>query len=182
MILSEKNSCHGYARCRPRGRRGKNIVLVRHNTLSSNQRLNAGAVLNPITNTAPANALALQHSTLHSAYPKRSKHRRVAPASPAHSTHSHSTPKASQPSSPTHDSDEEPEEEPSLRIGLILHRLADGYAARANDPWNYMELNRMVRCHFASEVLGIDQFPGSERYSPSIIRPGIGGPEMQHFS
>ena len=89
-------------------------------------------------------SLALQHSTLH-ALPKKSKTHRTRPASPARSAHSQSTTKPSQPSSPTHESDDEPEDEPSLRIGLVIHRKEDGYAARANDPWNYMELNRMVR-------------------------------------
>lgn len=46
---------------------------------------------------------------------------------------------ASQPSSPTHDSGEEPEDEPSLCIGLALQQLANCYAAHANDPWNYMK-------------------------------------------
>ena len=34
--------------------------------------------------------------------------------------------------------------EPSLRCGIVIHRLSDGYAARANNIWSYLELNRNV--------------------------------------
>ena len=32
----------------------------------------------------------------------------------------------------------------SLRCGIIIHPLKDGYAARANNVWSYLELNRNV--------------------------------------
>lgn len=45
---------------------------------------------------------------------------------------------------------EENREGPSLRIGLVLHTLDNGYASRANDTWSYLELNRAVRCNNSS--------------------------------
>ena len=33
---------------------------------------------------------------------------------------------------------------PSTRVGLIVHRAGDGIAARANDLYNYLDINRRV--------------------------------------
>ena len=35
---------------------------------------------------------------------------------------------------------------PSLRCGIVIHRLQDGFAGRTNTISNYVELNRQVRC------------------------------------
>jgi hypothetical protein len=33
---------------------------------------------------------------------------------------------------------------PQFRVGLVIHRVADGFGARANNLYNYLELNRRV--------------------------------------
>jgi hypothetical protein len=34
---------------------------------------------------------------------------------------------------------------PSTRVGLIVHKAGDGIAARANNLYNYLDINRRVR-------------------------------------
>lgn len=35
----------------------------------------------------------------------------------------------------------------SLRVGLVIHRARDGYAARANTLQSFLDLNRQVNVH-----------------------------------
>ncbi|KAH8116631.1 UDP-3-O-glucosamine N-acyltransferase [Phellopilus nigrolimitatus] len=90
------------------------------------RRQKYNSVLNPITNT-PTNSLALQHSTSYHPSSRKSK-----AASSVGSL-------VSSPSTNDEEGDAEP---PSLRVGLVVHSLANGYAARANNVHAYLELNR----------------------------------------
>ncbi|KAI8993921.1 hypothetical protein BD414DRAFT_480816 [Trametes punicea] len=93
-----------------------------------------GSILSPVTNNL-SQALALKHSTLH--LPSRKQRlRRSAAASDADDDHLRSV--VPSPVEP----DEDESVEPSLRVGLVVHRAASGFASRANNLHAYLELNR----------------------------------------
>ena len=63
--------------------------------------------------------------------------------------------------------------EPSLRCGVLVHSLADGYAARANNIWSYLELNRTVGLHnnqIIFRIISILSFVDSEESTPFYRR------------
>ncbi|KAI0368336.1 UDP-3-O-glucosamine N-acyltransferase [Pilatotrama ljubarskyi] len=96
-----------------------------------------GNILSPVTNNL-SQALALKHSTLH--LPARKQHLRPSAAgSDGDDDHLRSVVP-----SPVQQDDEEVVE-PSLRVGLVVHRSAQGFASRANNLHTYLELNRFVR-------------------------------------
>lgn len=99
-------------------------------------------MLNPISN-APMQSLALHHST---SYPPAS--RKLKDLSSTDST----------PSSPSLSDDDEDAEQPSFRVGLVIHRLSDGPAERANAISAYLELNRAALLNVASMA---NRKPGS---------------------
>ncbi|TDL21719.1 UDP-3-O-glucosamine N-acyltransferase [Rickenella mellea] len=109
-----------------------------------------GGVLSSITNNNPASSqsLALQHSTLHQIVKRtpigRSFRALASEGYPSTNVSRASIPTEMTPTappSPTYEDDEVQEEE-SLRCGIVVHRLCDGYAARSNNIWSYLELNR----------------------------------------
>ncbi|KAI0690087.1 UDP-3-O-glucosamine N-acyltransferase [Cytidiella melzeri] len=87
---------------------------------------------------APSQGLALQHATLHTRSSEPSMH--------PSSTSSIGEPRTA-PSSPV-DSEEESQCNASLRVGVVIHRAEEGYAARANTLHSYLELNR----HFLGQT------------------------------
>ncbi|KLO16055.1 hypothetical protein SCHPADRAFT_920029 [Schizopora paradoxa] len=92
-----------------------------------------GGVLKSDANTRTySSALALQHSSTFAPSTAKENHRGTDTPDPT----------ASQPPSPTPDLDEAFPQEPSLRCGLVIHRASSGFAARAHNLWNFMELNR----------------------------------------
>ena len=80
---------------------------------------------------------ALKHSTLH--LPTQKDHLRKS-AEEAESVDENTR---SVVPSPVEDEDEE-SVEPSLRVGLVVHRTSAGFASRANNLHSYLELNRFV--------------------------------------
>jgi translation initiation factor eIF-2B subunit gamma len=107
------------------------------------------AVLNPFKGTT-IQALALQHSTTHVNGHKT--HHNAIPLlkpmklSPVQASRT-DTPR-SIPTSPI-SSDGQEGEYASLRVGLVLHRVADGFAARVNNIHSYMQANKHV-CGFST--------------------------------
>ncbi|KAI0759830.1 UDP-3-O-glucosamine N-acyltransferase [Trametes elegans] len=98
-----------------------------------------GHVLSPVSNNLPQ-TLAMKHSTLH--LPARKQHlRRSAAGSEADEDH----PRSSVPS-PIERQAAEPIDpvEPSLRVGLVVHRASSGFASRANNLHAFLELNRLA--------------------------------------
>ncbi|KAI0743943.1 UDP-3-O-glucosamine N-acyltransferase [Daedaleopsis nitida] len=92
-----------------------------------------GNVLSPMTNVSYGSAL--KHSTLH--LPTQKQHlRHVAEGLEVDDEHLRSTVP-----SPVQQEDEDAVE-PSLRVGLVLHRASSGFASRANNLHSYLELNR----------------------------------------
>ena len=81
--------------------------------------------------------LALKHSTLH--VPAKKDHLRQSEVD-QEPTDDHLR---SVVPSPVGDEDEDPVE-PSLRVGLVVHRAASGFALRANNLHSYLDLNRFV--------------------------------------
>ncbi|KAI5117223.1 hypothetical protein M0805_008693 [Coniferiporia weirii] len=110
------------------------------------KRQKYNGVLNPITNS-PTQSLALRHSTSHPPISSKSK----APSS-----------LGSAPSSPSLYDEEGDAGPPSLRIGLVIHRLENGFAARANCVQTYLELNRAA-------LAGIT--PPLHVYDPALVDP-----------
>lgn len=125
---------------------------------------------------------ALKHSTLH--LPTQKQHlRHVTEGLEVDDEHLRSTVP-----SPVEEEDEDAVE-PSLRVGLVLHRASSGFASRANNLHSYLELNRFVRtqpyslfrtslrrtspAHLQlSTVLGIDELQPSDRpREPVTYRP-----------
>ncbi|KAI0705024.1 UDP-3-O-glucosamine N-acyltransferase [Cerioporus squamosus] len=84
-----------------------------------------GNILSPVSNNV-SQGPALKHSTLH--LPTQHKH--------ADDEHLRSV----VPSPVDHD--DEDAVEPSLRVGLVVHRSSSGFASRANNLHSYLELNR----------------------------------------
>ncbi|KIP04845.1 hypothetical protein PHLGIDRAFT_19868 [Phlebiopsis gigantea 11061_1 CR5-6] len=97
---------------------------------STSKRAKYGAILNPPSNATTQN-LALQHSTLHTTLPKHPHH--LAPPSTEDVRTAASSPL-----------DPEPAEfhDVSFRVGIILHRATQGFAARANTLQTYLDVNR----------------------------------------
>ena len=94
-------------------------------------------VLSPVTNNI-LQGPALKHSTLH----LPTEHKRL-----RHSTEDAETDDEHLRSvvpSPVDDDDEDAVE-PSLRVGLVVHRSSSGFASRGNNLHSYLELNRFVR-------------------------------------
>lgn len=89
-------------------------------------------VLSPSANSA-SQALALRHSTTKKPALKKSNL----------NTDPHQA-YTSAPSSPTYDEDDEDAVPSSLRVGLVIHRFADGLALRAHTIISYLELNRLA--------------------------------------
>ncbi|KAI0758309.1 UDP-3-O-glucosamine N-acyltransferase [Irpex lacteus] len=104
---------------------------------SSTKRKKYGSVLGPSPNS-PSQRLAIQHATLHTRSTQLSLH--------VSSPSSVREPRTAQ-SSPV-DSDHDSEDRASLRVGIVVHRLEDGYASRANTLHSYLELNR----HFLAQT------------------------------
>ncbi|KAH9937728.1 UDP-3-O-glucosamine N-acyltransferase [Amylocystis lapponica] len=102
-----------------------------------------GAVLSPITN-ASSQGLALKHSTVHLEDLYLTKHHTEPPSSPS-DTQNEETLRSIMPS-PVQDQEEAVPA--SLRVGLVVHRDVDGHAARANNLYAYLELNR----HFLTQT------------------------------
>ncbi len=90
------------------------------------------SVLNPTSNS-PSQSDALRHSTL---YTRPTEHSRQSSGSNGHDLHPHGH-------SPV-DDDEEEDLAASLRVGIIVHKTDEGYAARANTLHSYLDLNRHV--------------------------------------
>ncbi|KAI0930392.1 hypothetical protein AcV5_007118 [Taiwanofungus camphoratus] len=97
-----------------------------------------GSVLSPVTN-AVSQGLALRHSTLHA---KSNRHHRSG-------EFLHSPPSDGQNEEqlrsivPSPVDDDDADTVPaSLRVGLVVHKAQEGYAARANNLHAYLELNR----------------------------------------
>lgn len=94
-------------------------------------------MLSPVTNTV-SQGLALKHSTLHLPSQKQSL-RHSAEGPERDDEHLRSVVP-----SPV-EQDDEDAVEPSLRVGLVVHRASSGFASRANNLHSYLELNRFVR-------------------------------------
>jgi translation initiation factor eIF-2B subunit gamma len=98
-------------------------------------------VLSPNSNVEKQN-LARQHSTLHvngQTHETRLNGRfsediHTARSSPVHTARS---------SPVEQDSDEA--DDASFRVGVVIHRVSEGYAGRANNLQSYLDLNRHVR-------------------------------------
>ncbi|KII92286.1 hypothetical protein PLICRDRAFT_172390 [Plicaturopsis crispa FD-325 SS-3] len=98
-----------------------------------------GRILSPITNSL-TQAQALRHSTTHAGLRKTSKHRNPAlPSSPLSNSRDLGI---SAPASPADDDDDDTVLLESLRVGLVIHRADTEFAARANNLFSYLELNR----------------------------------------
>ena len=93
-------------------------------------------MLKPVSNISLAQAL--KHSTLHLPVEKMPL-RHAAESTEADDEH----PMRSVVPSPVEEDDEDADE-PSLRVGLVVHRAAAGLASRANNLHSYLELNRFV--------------------------------------
>ncbi|KAM5531642.1 hypothetical protein V8D89_014694 [Ganoderma adspersum] len=93
-----------------------------------------GKILNPVSNNV-SQGLALKHSTLH--LPARNDRLRESELDhePVDEHLRSVVP------SPVEDEDEHAVE-PSLRVGLIVHRASSGFALRANNLHSYLDLNR----------------------------------------
>lgn len=140
LIPSEENSSHGSASPSTLQESVQNTRTVR------DQRLSLAAisdvlfsVLNPPSN-APTHHMSLEHSTtyipshIHSAREHLRGDIRTATSSPVDLT--------------------EQDECVSLRVGIVIHRASEGFAARANTLHRYIDLNRHVR-PFRQHVLSL---------------------------
>ncbi|TBU31643.1 UDP-3-O-glucosamine N-acyltransferase [Dichomitus squalens] len=94
-----------------------------------------GNILSPVSNNV-SQSLALKHSTLHVPGQKRHLRRKTAEEEEAADEHMRSTVP-----SPVEDEDEDAVE-PSLRVGLVVHRSSSGFASRGNNLHSYLDLNR----------------------------------------
>jgi len=103
----------------------------------SAKRQKYGHVLNPITNSA-SQFMALKHSTLHTDPLEFTKLTLPSSTSSSPRIKNHDM---SVPPSPT-DSDADPILSASLRVGVVIHRANNGFAARANTIHSFLELNR----------------------------------------
>jgi translation initiation factor eIF-2B subunit gamma len=99
-------------------------------------------VLSPIANVLPQ-SLALRHSTLkHSTL----EHTKEVNFSPTASPYLGNVPLSGPPSAT--DSEDDDTNSASLRIGVIIHLVCNGYAMRANNLQSYLALNR----HFLADA------------------------------
>ncbi len=93
-------------------------------------------VLSPVSNIV-SQGLALKHSTLHLPA-NNDRLRQSEPDQEPVDEHMRSVVP-----SPVDDEDEHAVE-PSLRVGLVVHRASSGFALRANNLHSYLDLNRFV--------------------------------------
>jgi translation initiation factor eIF-2B subunit gamma len=109
-------------------------------------------VLNPFKGTTTIQALALQHSTTHLNGHQVHHHHTIPslkPIKPSPVQASRTSTPRSIPTSPI-SSDDQEGEYASLKVGLILHRAANGFAARVNNIHSYMQANKHV-CGFLQD-------------------------------
>lgn len=129
-ILYAKISSPGCARLSIIQGNETNTVVVRLITHKKSRRLITLSALNPKSLNDIPQSSALEHATLHSDL-----------------LSAYDIPEETRPgsaiSSPVGDSSSHTETS-SLRVGVIVHRAASGYTARANTLHTYLELNRHV--------------------------------------
>ncbi|GBE80970.1 Probable translation initiation factor eIF-2B subunit [Sparassis crispa] len=101
-----------------------------------------GSVLSPLSNTS-SQGLALRHSTIYTDIHRHHHHYHRGLASPVDPGDGLIRSVAA---SPVDEAEEATV--PSLRVGLLVHRAEQGYAARANTLHAYLELNR----HFLAQT------------------------------
>jgi translation initiation factor eIF-2B subunit gamma len=123
-------------------------------------------VLNPTLNSQ---ALALEHSTVHSLDQATKKERKAhLDSSRQSAAEQHKSPQA-YPADTPHD---ELRLWAGLRCGIMVHHLADGYAARANTLGTYFELNRQSLREGSYKPLSMDTIDRQTQISSdSIIGP-----------
>ena len=145
MSPSEKNLFRGSASPNTNALGAKNTAAVRavapRPTRPPRSPSYPRAVLSPVTNSV-SQAQALKHSTLHLPVDK-DRLRHTAEGTEPDDEHLRSTVP-----SPV-EQDDEDAVPPSLRVGLVAHRSAAGFASRANNLHAYLELNRFVRTPFS---------------------------------